>query len=90
MLLAQITLDMPWKKAKKLIREDPRYKNFTESDHVRLQLAARKPNLYSKMEPVGMCTQYVYTCSYIGSVCLHHVSTWCMYRTLYTEKGGRV
>ena len=45
-MLTQISLDMPWKKAKKLIREDPRYKNFTESDHVRLHLAARKPNLY--------------------------------------------
>jgi transcription elongation regulator 1 len=37
----QISLVMPWKKARKLIRDDPRYKNFTESDHVRLQLAAQ-------------------------------------------------
>ena len=40
----QITLVMPWKKARKLIKEDPRYKNFTESDHVRLHRAARKPH----------------------------------------------
>ena len=44
----QISLVMPWKKARKLIRDDPRYKNFTESDHVRLQLAARKPTQYSR------------------------------------------
>ena len=25
---------MPWKKARKLIKEDPRYKNFGDSDHV--------------------------------------------------------
>ncbi|CAI8016988.1 Transcription elongation regulator 1, partial [Geodia barretti] len=31
---SQISLVMPWKKARKLIREDPRYKNFSESDHV--------------------------------------------------------
>jgi len=30
----QITLTMPWKKARKLIKEDPRYKNFGDSDHV--------------------------------------------------------
>ena len=28
----QITLTMPWKKARKLIKEDPRYKNFGDSD----------------------------------------------------------
>jgi transcription elongation regulator 1 len=32
---SQISLVMPWKKARKLIREDPRYKNFAESDHRR-------------------------------------------------------
>ena len=26
---------MPWKKARKLIKEDPRYKNFGQHDHVR-------------------------------------------------------
>ena len=30
----QITLTMPWKKVRKLIKEDPRYKNFGDSDHV--------------------------------------------------------
>ena len=32
--LLQISLKMPWKKARKLIKEDPRYKNFGDSDHV--------------------------------------------------------
>ena len=32
----QITLTMSWKKAKKLIKEDPRYKAFSDDDHVRL------------------------------------------------------
>ena len=44
--ISQISLVMPWKKARKLIRDDPRYKNFTESDHVRLQLAACKPTSF--------------------------------------------
>ena len=30
----QITLDMPWRKARKLIKEDMRYKSFTDSDYV--------------------------------------------------------
>ena len=32
---SQITLTMPWKKARKLIKEDPRYKNFGDSDERR-------------------------------------------------------
>lgn len=31
----QITLTMPWKKARKYIKEDPRYKHFSDSDHRR-------------------------------------------------------
>ncbi len=31
---SQIALNMPWRKARKLIKEDVRYKNFTDSDHV--------------------------------------------------------
>ena len=37
----QITLVMSWKKAKKLIKEDPRYKNYTDSDHVRSRQGQR-------------------------------------------------
>lgn len=33
----QITLSMPWKKARKYIKEDVRYRNFTDSDYVREQ-----------------------------------------------------
>ena len=32
--LSQISLTMPWKKARKLIKEDPRYKAFGDSDNV--------------------------------------------------------
>ena len=35
--IPQITLTMPWKKARKLIKEDPRYKNFGDSDEVSTQ-----------------------------------------------------
>lgn len=30
----QISLTMPWRKARKLIKEDPRYKNYGDSDQV--------------------------------------------------------
>ena len=64
----QISLVMPWKKAKKLIRDDPRYKNFTESDHVRLQLAARKLTLYNVCTIViaPLCYGLYHVC-----ICVH-------------------
>ncbi len=33
-LFLQITLMMPWKKARKLIKDDPRYKKYSDSDEV--------------------------------------------------------
>ena len=37
----QITLTMSWKKAKKLIKEDARYKAFSDDDHVRLKAGSQ-------------------------------------------------
>ena len=37
----QITLTMSWKKAKKLIKEDARYKAFSDDDHVRLKASSQ-------------------------------------------------
>ena len=69
---------MPWKKARKLIRDDPRYKNFTESDHVRLQLASRKPTQYTVGEPASACLRiidiYIYTCKMVS-----HCSQKCVF-----------
>ena len=33
----QVTLNMPWKKARKQIKDDVRYINFTDSDYVSCQ-----------------------------------------------------
>ena len=36
---------MPWKKARKLIKEDPRYKNFGDSDHVSERISVSRLSL---------------------------------------------
>ena len=40
---------MPWKKARKLIKEDPRYKNFGDSDHVSEHNLVKRVSLISSL-----------------------------------------
>ena len=63
----QISLIMPWKKARKLIKDDPRYKNYGDTDHVRLHLAARKHTTHTHQKGL-VYYMYMYMCCTVSDV----------------------
>ena len=70
----QISLVMSWKKARKLIKDDPRYKNYGDTDHVRLHLAARKHTTHTHQKGL-VYYMYMYMCYALVGMHLCHMYT---------------